>query len=91
MSSGIRLRRTCSSAAPTCARFKRCWATPISRRRRSIRTCSKRGCERSTIVFTLDLDLLDLAVCLESAMVDCQSAFVASGISRTLQGARHEP
>src|SRR5438105_5018441 len=55
-------RRTCSSAAPTCARFSSCSAMPISRRRRSTRTCSRRGCAPSTIVSTPARDLLDLTV-----------------------------
>ena len=34
-------RATCSSAAPTCARCRPCWATPTSRRPRSTRTCRR--------------------------------------------------
>ena len=45
---GTRLRRTCSSAAPICAPFRPCSDTRTSRRRRSTRTCSRRGCGRST-------------------------------------------
>ena len=45
---GTRSRRTCSSAAPICARSRPCSATRTCRRRRSTRTCSRRGCGRST-------------------------------------------
>ena len=34
---------TSSSAAPTCARCRRCWATPTSARPRSTRTCLERA------------------------------------------------
>jgi len=40
---GIRSPRTCSRAAPTCARCRRCSATPISRRRSCTRTSATLG------------------------------------------------
>ena len=54
MCSGIPSRRTCSSAAPTCAPSSRCSATPTSRPRRSTRTCSKRGSGMCTTRFIRD-------------------------------------
>ena len=41
---GTRSRRTSSRAAPTCARCRKCWATPTSRPRRSTRTSTASIC-----------------------------------------------
>src|SRR3972149_4900738 len=44
----IRSQRTCSRAAPTCARCRRCSATPTSARRRSTRMWTASTCGRCT-------------------------------------------
>ena len=45
---GIRSRRICCSAAPTCARSRNCSATRASARRSATRTSTPRSCSRST-------------------------------------------
>ena len=45
---GTRSPPICSRAAPTCARSRSSWATRASRRRRSTRGSSRRGCAAST-------------------------------------------